>query len=133
MGMVAQAVHDRLAMVALDSEAMDDLVCGLLVGACEVQAGGVDAWIPIRDPEQLDAQLEQCDDGANGAAALLRLAAAALETWVFPMLRGALTGTPRATTGSETAGGSSSSPRTTAADPSPATGRVPPQHAPRRG
>lgn len=125
MGMVAQAVHDRLAAMALDGDEMDDLVCGLLVGACEFQQPGVAAWYPIRDAEQLDAQLEQCTDGA---AALLRLSAAALETWVFPMLRGALTGTPRASTETETAGDSSPS-----APTSPATGRALPRSAPNRG
>ncbi len=130
MGMVAQAVHSRLAAMSLDGDQVDDLVCGLLVGALEFQQPGVADWYPIRDPEQLDAQVAQCQDGA---AALLRLAGAALETWVFPMVRGALTGTPRDMTANATAGASSPSPRTDMDEHWPAAGRVPPRSAPRRG
>jgi hypothetical protein len=135
MGLVAQAIHDRLSAMALGGDQIDDLVCGLLVDACEVQPPGMDWW-PIRDPEQLDTQLDQCmgEDGcSDGASVLLRLASEALRTWVFPMLRGALTGTPRDTTGTATDGGSSPSPRTPTDAHLPPTGRALPRSAPRRG
>lgn len=106
MGRLAQAVIDRMAAMALGKAETRALVCDLLVDALEFQQPGGSTWLPIRDAEQLNAQVAECEDGA---AALLRLAAAALETWVFPMVRGAFSGTPRDTTETETAGASTAS------------------------
>lgn len=106
MARMIQAVIDRLRSMALARAEVQALVCGLLVGACEFQPPGLANWYPIRDAEQLNAQVAECEDGA---AALLQLAAAAMECWVFPMVRGAFGGTPRATTETATAGASSPS------------------------
>lgn len=127
---IAGAIHRQLEALDQDGDQVEALVCDLLLGACEFQPPGMPDWYPIRERDQLELQAAECQDGPG---ALRALASAAMECWVLPMLGGGRTATPPDTTASATAGGSSPSRPTPTADPSPATGRVPPQSVRRQG
>ena len=107
------ALEVREAMDRADPREAQDLVMRMLLGYCDMQAGGV--WTTIKDPTKFD-------DWLPSGMALLRLARAALECWVLPTLVDDWTDTPPVSSTAETAGGSGED----TPAPVPAT-RVPPR------
>lgn len=127
---IGTAIVERLEALDGDGDMVEDLVVGLLVGACEVQYPGVQQWIPITTAQQLEDNVATC---RSGAAVLLQLAYTALATWALPMLAGAgedpmPAATSPATKASETAGVLSPT-----APATPRSARVPPRNTHRRG
>jgi len=126
---IGTAIVERLEALDGDGDMVEELVVGLLVGACSVQYQGIQQWTPILTPQQLEDNVSQC---RQGASALLRLAYAALVTWALPMLAGdqedpTPADTSPDTKASETAGASNpSAPRT------PPSARVPPRNTRRK-